>query len=353
MPKVTLDLEVELIELPGAWDSGFFGCSESSLKASFILSLTIMSLLFSISSLSTRIPISNAIRSTICAQCRRSFTASAILSSGHNKWSKIKHEKAATDKKKTAQRSSFAKMMTMLSKMYGADPNLNSQLASVITTAKKAGMPKANIDLAIARGQGKSETGASLEAATLEVMLAPSVAMVIDIETDNKQRALKELRALVKKHGGTVTPTAFLFTRQGRIVLGRQNDNDPDEANVSDARNETADFDEVMMQALDAGAEDVEKDDEGNVVLWTQPNMTHQVAQDLAKTLGLNILSSDILWSCTSDKAKVDDAEEVSTLAKLLSAVQEYPDVQAVYINADRGGVSEEAWSAVEEALDS
>ncbi|KAI0440179.1 duf28 domain-containing protein [Xylaria telfairii] len=303
-----------------------------------------MSSLFSISVLSARIPLSNAARSTICAQCRRSFAANAVLSSGHNKWSKIKHEKAAADKKKNTQRSGFAKMLTMYSKMYGPDPNMNTQLASVITLAKKAGMPKAGIDLAIARGQGKSETGASLETATLEVMLAPSVAMVIDIETDNKQRSLKDLRVLVKKHGGTVTPTAFMFTRQGRAVLSH-NDTARDET--------TTDFDEVMMQALDAGAEDVERDDEGNIVLWTQPNMTHQVAQDLAKTLSLNILSSDILWSCTSDKVKVDDADEVDVLAKLLSAIREYPDVQDVYINAERGSVSEEAWGAVEEALDS
>ncbi|KAI1735556.1 duf28 domain-containing protein [Xylaria scruposa] len=314
-----------------------------------------MSSIFAKPPASARIPLSNAIRSTICAQCRRSFTANAILSSGHNKWSKIKHEKAAADKKKNAQRSNFAKTLTMYSKMYGPDPNMNSQLASAIATAKKAGMPKAGIDLAIARGQGKSETGASLETATLEVMLAPSVAMVIDIETDNKKRSLSDLRSLVKKHGGTVTPTAFLFTRQGRVVLSHKNNNDdPDSADVGDANGSgTMDFDEVMMQALDAGAEDVEKDDDGNVVLWTQPSMTHQVAQDLAKTLGLNIVSSDILWSCTSDKVKVDGAEEVGTLAKLLSVVQEYPDVQAVYVNAERGNVSEEAWSAVEEALDS
>ncbi|KAI3337387.1 duf28 domain-containing protein [Xylariaceae sp. AK1471] len=297
--------------------------------------------IFSRSPLSSRIPLSSPIRSTICVQCRRSLASSAILSSGHNKWSKIKHEKAAADKKKTAQRSSFAKQLTMYTKLYGADPNLNSQLASVISAAKKAGMPKANIDVAIARGQGKSETGAGLEAATLEVMLAPSIAMVIDIETDNKQRSLKDLRSLIKKYGGTVTPTAFLFTRQGRAVLSYSHDK------------ENGDFDEVMMQALDAGAEDVEKDDEGNIVLWTQPNMTHQVAQDLAKTLDLEILSSDIIWSCTSDKVKVDDAEAVGMLTKLLTVVQEYPDVQAVYVNAERGDVSEEAWSAVEEALDS
>ncbi|KAI1429345.1 transcriptional regulator TACO1-like protein [Xylaria sp. FL1777] len=307
--------------------------------------------LFSILPSPTQIPLSNSIRPTICAQCRRSFAANAILSSGHNKWSKIKHDKAAADKKKNAQRVGFAKQLVMYTKMYGADPNLNSQLASVIAQAKKAGMPKANIDVAIARGQGKSETGAGLETATLEVMMPPSIAMLIDIETDNKQRSLKDLRHLVKKYGGTVAPTAFLFTRRGRAVLSRNN-GDPNDVNDAKGEGDVADFDEVMMQALDAGAEDVEPDEEGNIVLWTQPNMTHQVAQDLAKTLGLNILSSDIIWSCTSDKVKVDDAEAADMLAKLLSVVEEYPDVQAVYTNAERGDVSEEAWSAVEEALD-
>jgi transcriptional/translational regulatory protein YebC/TACO1 len=204
-----------------------------------------------------------------------------------------------------------------------------------------AGMPKANIDVAIARGQGKSETGAGLETVTLEVMLAPSIAIVVDVETENKRRSRQDLQVLVKKYGGTMTPTAFLFTRQGRAVLSYGHDE------------KKMDFDDVMMQALDAGAEDVEKDDEGSIVLWTQPNMTHQVAQNLAKALDLEILSSDIIWSCTSDKVKVDDTETVGMLAKLLTVIREYPDVQAVYLNAERGDVSEEAWAAVEEAPDS
>ncbi|KAI2642572.1 duf28 domain-containing protein [Xylaria nigripes] len=309
-----------------------------------------MSSLSSLSLLSSRAPLSNTIRSTLCAQCRRSFVASAVLSSGHNKWSKIKHEKAAADKKKTARRNIFAKQLTMYSKMYGPDPNMNSQLAYVIADAKKSGMPKAIMDAAIARGQGKSETGAGLESATLEVMLLPSIAMVIDIETDNKQRSLKDLRPLVKKCGATVTPTAFLFERRGCVMIGNHAD-DNDVENVNEQ--ETADFDEIMMQALDAGAEDVEKDDEGDIVVWTQPNSTHQVTQNLAKIPGLNILSSDIIWTSTSNQVRVDDHEEAHKLAKLINTVQEYPDVQAVYINAERGDVSEEAWSAVEEALDS
>ncbi|KAI1326059.1 transcriptional regulator TACO1-like protein [Xylariaceae sp. FL0255] len=276
----------------------------------------------------------------ICAQCRRSFASNAVLYSGHNKWSKIKHEKAAADKKKTAVRTMFAKQLTMYTRFHGADPNLNSQLASTIAAAKKAGMPKANIDTAIARGQGKSDTGAGLEPAIYEAMLAPSISLLVDIETDNKQRSLKDLRSIVKRLGGISTPTAFLFTRRGRVVLEKKQDGDND-------------FDDVMMQALEVGSENVEQDVDDNYVVWTAPNVTQQVAQDLAKVLGLELLSSEIIWSCTSDKVKVDDPEAADGLAKILAAVQEYPDVTAVYMNAERGGVSEESWSAVEDALES
>ncbi|KAI1409552.1 YebC-like protein [Hypoxylon sp. FL1857] len=272
----------------------------------------------------------------ICAQCRRTFTSSSVLRSGHNRWSKIRHEKGAADAKKTAQRSAFAKNLTLYSKLYGPDPNLNPQLANVIAAAKKAGMPKANIDVAIARGQGKSSSGAGLESLTIEVMMPPSVAMVIDVETDNKQRALQHIRALIKKHRGTVTPTAFLFSRFGRSIL----------------RGTGGDFDEVLMQALEAGAEDVEQDENGDIVLWTQPNTTHQATQTLSKLLSTEILSSDIIWTPTADKVKLDDEDATATISKLLNALQEYPDVQGVYANAERGAISEELWNEVEDNLD-
>ncbi|KAI2636320.1 YebC-like protein [Hypomontagnella submonticulosa] len=199
--------------------------------------------------------------------------------------------------------------------VYGPDPNLNSQLATWIAAAKKAGMPKANIDVAIARGQGKSSSGAGLENVTLEVMMPPAVAIVVDVETDNKQRALQQLRSLTKKHNGTVTPTAFLFTRWARTTLKGKGGED---------------FDEVMMQALDAGAEDVEQDENGDVILWTQPNTSHQVAQELSKVLSTEILDSEIIWSPTGDKVKLDDAEATTAIGNYLAALQEYPDVQGV-----------------------
>ncbi|KAI0834437.1 YebC-like protein [Hypoxylon sp. FL0890] len=278
----------------------------------------------------------STVPSTICTQCRRSFTPSSALRSGHNRWSKIRHEKGTADAKKTAQRTVFAKNLTLYSKWYGPDPNLNSQLATVITAAKKAGMPKANIDAAIARGQGKSSTGVGLESLTIEIMMPPSVAMVVDVETENRQRALQELRTLIKRHKGTITPTAFLFTRLGRTIL----------------KSTGGDFDEVLMQALEAGAEDVEQDENGDILLFTQPNATHQVAQNLSKVLSTEILSSEIIWAPTADKVKLDDEEATEAISKFLSALQEYPDVQGVYANAERGAISEELWNAVEDNLD-
>ncbi|KAI0166578.1 duf28 domain-containing protein [Xylariaceae sp. FL1272] len=301
-----------------------------------------MSLFSSLPTPSFRAARIRPLTSTICAQCR-SFQSDAVLNSGHSKWSKIKHQKGAADAKKSGQRAIFSKQLTLSSKLYGPDPNMNSDLAHMIAVAKKAGMPKANIDDAIARGQGRTQTGTKLEGATLEVMLAPSMALIIDIETDNKNRSLADLRMIcAKKHGGTVTPTAFLFTRRGRAVLAPRGEDQ-----------EIDDFDDVMMQALDAGAEDVEQDGDGNLVLWTQPNKTHQVAQDLSKTLDFEIHSSDIIWLCTSDKTKVDDPEAADRLAKLLVDVSEYADVLAVYHNAERGALSEGEWDAVEQAIES
>lgn len=275
---------------------------------------------------------------TICSQCRRSISSSAVALSGHNKWSKIKHEKGRADKGKATARQLFSSKITLYTKLYGPDPTFNSQLATAIAGAKKAGMPKAGIDLAVARGQGKSATGQSLETAILEVMMPPSVAMVVEIETDNKNRTLSDLKLIVKKHGGLSTPTTFLFEKRGCTVLKGNGDEN--------------DLDEVLEPAIEAGAEDVEADDEGNIVVWTQPNMTHQAAQNLSSSLKREILSSDIIWSPASDRAPVDDEEGAKLMGDMLAAMREIDDVQAIYSNAERGQVSEEVWSAIEEHID-
>jgi YebC/PmpR family DNA-binding regulatory protein len=278
-------------------------------------------------------------RATIWHPCCRSFVAGQSLLSGHNRWSKIKHEKGAADKKKNAERSLFAKNLTLYSKLHGANPEMNAPLAKVIAEAKKSGMPKANIDLAIARGQGKSSTGDKLETAMLEMMGPGSVAVIIETECDNKQRALKDIKLLARKHGVTVAPTAFLFTRLGRTVLrGTGSSQD--------------DFDAAFMQAVEAGAEDVEQDEDGNVIVWSAPGVTHQVAQSLATTLETDIVTCDIIWAPTADRVRLDDENTAVQLSDFLAAVRDNADVQAVHANPERGEISDEVWRSIEDSLD-
>ncbi|CCF39244.1 hypothetical protein CH063_10122, partial [Colletotrichum higginsianum] len=106
--------------------------------------------------------------------------------------------------------------------------------------------------------------------------------------------------------------------------------------------------------AIEAGAEDLEADDDGNLVVWTQPNMTNAVASGVGPKFGLKLLSSDIIWSANDDtKVKLDKGLEATSLADLLAALQEFPEVQAVYGNPVKGDMSEEEWARIEENLDS
>ncbi|RAL60822.1 hypothetical protein DID88_010147 [Monilinia fructigena] len=132
------------------------------------------------------------------------FSTTSVASSGHNRWSKIKHDKGAVDAKKTKARSIIAHDIALAVKLHGADPYINPRLATVLATAKKAGFPKNLMETAIARGQGKSTTGAALQKATLEY-----------------------------------------------------------EKNLG--------IDDVMDEAIEAGAEDLEVDDDGNIIVWTEP----------------------------------------------------------------------------------
>lgn len=276
-----------------------------------------------------------------CARCcrRRAFVTFGPLQSGHNKWSKIRHDKGKADSKKAAQRSTLFKDISIASRLFGPDPQFNSQLAAALTAARKAGVPKANIENAIAHGQGRSSTGARLENVMLEVLTPSSVALVVAVQTDNRNRALHDLRHIVKTHGAVVTPTTFLFTRQGRSVLQPKTPR-PD------------DFDNMMMQAIEAGAEDVEDVGEGTYVVITAPNITHQTAQALSKSMDAQIVESDIVWTPTAEMARLPDADAARAFADMLVAFREYSDVQGVYANVEKGDLADDVWEVIEDNLD-
>lgn len=196
------------------------------------------------------------------------------------------------------------------------------------------------IESAIARGQGRSASGASLETLTLEAIIPPGVALIVEVETESKARSLQDLKVLIKKHKGTANAATFFFTRLGRVVF--------------EAKQGTVTVDDIMDDAIEAGAEDIEADEEGNFVVWTQPNMTTSVANGVGPKFELKLLSSEIIWSANEDtKVKLDGAEEATVLGELLSALQEFPEVQTVYGNPAKGEITEDAWSKIEENLDS
>ncbi|KAF9875591.1 hypothetical protein CkaCkLH20_06972 [Colletotrichum karsti] len=274
---------------------------------------------------------------TFCRQCLRPMSTTPAAQSGHNKWSKIRHKKGAADAQKNSMRSQHSKTIALYSRLYGATDN--PQLAAAIVAAKKDAVPKNVIDSAIARGQGRSASGASLDTLTLEAIFPPGVAVIIEAETESKGRSLQDLKSLIKKHKGTTNAATFFFTRLGRVVFEAK---------------EGATVDDIMDDAIEAGAEDIEADEEGNLVIWTQPNMTTSVANGVGPRFELKLLSSEIIWSANEDtQVKLDGAEQADNLAELLSALQEIPEVQAVYGNPAKGEITEEAWSKIEDNLDS
>ncbi|CAK7223008.1 hypothetical protein SBRCBS47491_005058 [Sporothrix bragantina] len=289
-----------------------------------------------------------------CAQCRRTLATTPAVASGHNRWSKIRHEKGAADLKKTALRTGFTKNLTLYSQLYGPDPNMNAQLASVMQNAKKAGVPKAVIEAAIARGQGKSADGARLDNVTYEIMMPPSVALIVDLETESKARALQDLNSIIRRKGGNMTSTKFFFTHRGRVILA------PAEKEGEETPEVTVD--DILEDAIEAGAEDVESDEEGQIVVWTAPLQTNAVVtaveEDRFKAK-LSVISADTIWAYNEEtQAPLGDSSggqslvEQRKLLELVAAFRAYADVRAIYSNVAQGEASDEIWQQLAQDLD-
>ncbi|KAK3368144.1 transcriptional regulator-domain-containing protein [Podospora didyma] len=278
------------------------------------------------------------INASICAQCRRSYASSPILLSGHNKWSKIKHDKAAKDIKKAVLRIQHIKNIQLSSKLYGADTNLNSSLVTAIAAAKKASIPKQIIEAAIARGQGKSLSGSKLEPMTFEFIVPPSIAVIVDVETDQKNRMRQDMVLLRERGSGVPSQTKFLFTRLGRVVF---------------AKSETVPDTDIMDYAIEAGAEDIEYDDEGNTIVWTETSQTSTISKEVANKFGLQVLSSDVVWCPNPDtKVEINNSKDLPKFIDMLQTLREHPEVQSVWSNVTKGDISDEDWATIQENLD-
>lgn len=202
--------------------------------------------------------------------------------------------------------------------MFGPDPKYNPRLTLALTNAKRAEIPKPVIEAAIDRGQGISK-GEAFEQVTIEAILPPSVAVVIECETDAKARLLQDIRYVIKNSGGSVTPTTYLFERKGRVVFEKKDGLDPDE---------------YLDQAIEAGATDLSVDESGRLVMFSEPNKTKGVGETLSKLAGVNVEEQEIFWDPIKDTlVSVEDEEHARKLEETLNTIREDPSVQDIYMN--------------------
>lgn len=276
-----------------------------------------------------------------CQRCQsRSFVTTVRSQSGHNRWSKIKHDKAKVDAGKNRQRSIFAQEIATASRLFGGDPNMNPRLADLVTKAKREGFAKASIEGAIARGQGRSLSGASLESVSVEGILPNNVAVIVECETDNKLRTLAEVRLIMKEHGGSTTPTSYLFAKKGKIILENK---------------EGLNSDEALEAALEAGAIDVAEDEDGRVVIWTEPAETRAVGDAISTALDVQIATSEIIWDPNEEtKVGVSSEDAAEELASFVDKMNDREaTVQSISLNVSQGSLSPHAWKDLQSHLNS
>ena len=240
--------------------------------------------------------------------------------SGHNKWSTIKNKKAKTDAQKGKIFTKIGREIAIAVREGGsADPNTNRKLRDVIAKAKANNMPNDNIKRSIAKAAGEG-SGVSYKEITYEGYADGGVAVIVDVVTDNLNRTASEMRHLFDKFGkglGANGCVSWKFEHKGVIVVDTSKGFDEEE---------------LMMTALDAGADDVEIE-EDSCVIYTDPGAFSEVRENLEKA-GLSFIEADRRMVPTTT-TEVSDPESVQKVTKLLDWLEDNDDVQDVYHDAD------------------
>lgn len=231
--------------------------------------------------------------------------------SGHSKWATTKRQKAVVDAKRGALFTKIGNQIAIAARS-GTDPTMNPSLAMVLEKARLANMPKANIERAIARVADKN--AAALIEETYEAYGPGGIGIIIEVATDNKNRTMPEVRHTLEKNGGRMADPGsvmFQFTRKGVIFTESKGD-------------------EVMMAALDAGAEDVADEDDGTTI-YTASGDLAKVREGLIAA-GYEIKEAELKYVPNNEVAvEGGTAEKVE---KILDAIDDLDDVVAVHTNA-------------------
>jgi YebC/PmpR family DNA-binding regulatory protein len=235
---------------------------------------------------------------------------------GHSKWANIQHRKGRQDAKRGKVFTKIIKEITVSARLGGGEVNFNPRLRAAVALAKEENMPQDNITRAIKKGTGELE-GVSYEEVRYEGYGIGGAAIIIDCLTDNKQRAVADVRHALTKNGGnlgTDGSVAFLFKHCGRIFFGPGTDEN-----------------KVMEVALEAGAEDIINDEDGSIEVITPPNEFIQVKEALLKA-SLKIELAEVAMRPTLENALSGD--DGVKMQKILDTLDDLDDVQEVYTTA-------------------
>ena len=237
--------------------------------------------------------------------------------SGHSKWSTIKHKKAANDSRRGKLFSKLIKEVTAAARIGGGDVDMNPRLRTAIAAARSSNVPSDNIEKAVLRGTGELE-GASYEEILYEGYGPGGVAMMIEVLTDNRNRAIAEVRHVLTKHEGRIGErgcVAWVFDKRGLIVV------------TSDSIEE----EELFMIAVEAGAEDVTASETGIEIL-TPFEMFDSVLTAVQET-SADIQLAEI--SMIPQNTVKLEGKEAERMLRLMDALDDLDDVQKVYANFD------------------
>jgi YebC/PmpR family DNA-binding regulatory protein len=237
--------------------------------------------------------------------------------SGHSKWAQIKRKKGAADVKKGAMFTRLGREISIVAREGGGDPDSNFALRLAVDKARASNMPKENIERAIKRGTGELKEGGQLEDMMYEGYGPGGAALLVQVLTDNKNRAASEVRHLFTRGGGNLASAnavAWLFEKKGVIA-------------VEGVKNP----DDLELELIDAGADDFKTD--GNTVeAYCAPEQLKALRDALAKKK-VAIASAELAWIAKTP-ATVNDDQAVQTM-KLMETLEEHDDVQKVYSNLD------------------
>jgi len=237
--------------------------------------------------------------------------------SGHSKWSTIRHKKGAADAKRGKIFTKLIKEITVAARMGGGDINANPRLRTAVAAAKAENMPKDNIERAIKKGTGELE-GVNYEESVYEGYGPGGAAILVESLTDNKNRAVSEIRHIFSKNGGNLGETgcvSWMFNKKGYFVVEKS----------------AVDEDKLMEAALEAGAEDV-REDESNFEVITAPEDFEAVKEALEAA---KIPFEDAEVTKLPETFANLEGKQAEQMYRLMEMLDDCEDVQKVYTNAD------------------